>query len=60
MSSAPTSSRAWSCGALQDGITHVSSEAKRLEEEAAELDRQIKDQRYMVFRNHCNQLIVFA
>ena len=39
---APTSSRIWSCSTLLDGVQHVSAEAKQLEEEELELQRQLQ------------------
>ena len=41
-SSAPTSSRVWSCATLKDGVNHVAAEAAALEREERELEEQIK------------------
>lgn len=48
--SMPTSSRIWSCGTLSDGLQHVSDEAKQLEDEELELQRQLQAlMRYLSF-----------
>lgn len=44
VSDALTTSRVWSCGTLQAGTEYVDAEAKRLEQEELELQRQIEAQ----------------
>ena len=38
-----TSSRVWSCSTLRDGSEHLLAEAGKVEDEEAELERQIQD-----------------
>ena len=51
MSDALTSSRVWSCGTLQAGAEYVDAEAKRLEEEELELQREIEAQWFIPVPN---------
>ena len=41
--SVSTSSRVWSCATLRDGVDDVAAKRRELEEEEAELERQIED-----------------
>ena len=41
--SCATTSRVWSCETLREGLDHVASEAKQLEEEERKLEQKIKD-----------------